>query len=78
MMLTLCDILPEVIKLSLILQSENTNFTKLPMYVSSTISSLQEIAETLSGCEHMLQFDRFLDVSTEATLCKTYEMWKSL
>ena len=40
MIVILCDILTETNKLSLLLQSDDVNFTKLPGYVQSLISSL--------------------------------------
>lgn len=47
MIVMLCDMLSVTNKLSLILQSSDVNFTKLPVYVDSTINALQSIVDCL-------------------------------
>lgn len=67
MVLALCEVLSETNKLSLILQKEDTNFVKLPVYVNSTISCIQEIERKLEDREYeQLHFfskcDEILDI----------------
>lgn len=67
MIVILCDILTETNKLSLLLQSDDVNFTKLPGYVQSLISSLSGIDEALNTnkgqqLEYLSKIDSFLDI----------------
>lgn len=70
MIVILCDILSVTNKLSLILQSSDVNFTKLPVYVDSTINALQSIVDCLDkdsgkSLEYFSKIDSFFEVISE-------------